>query len=110
MANRYDITVRSLLVNKTEHCNELAVRRYENMDIHELNRWIRMMMTDCNIDINNHPNLFPDVTEFDIVRMFGAITETLSVLEQEHNPNSVTLKILNSYVTVQVIFPKEEST
>lgn len=110
MANKYDITVRSLLGNKTEHCNELAVRRYENMDIHELNRWIRMMMTDCNIDINNHPNLFPDVTEFDIVRMFGAITETLSVLEQEHNPNSVTLKILNSYVTVQVIFPKEEST
>ena len=110
MANKYDITVRSLLGNKTEHCNELAVRRYENMDIHELNRWIRMMMTDCNIDINNHPNLFPDVTEFDIVRMFGAITETLSVLEQEHNPNTVTLKILNSYVTVQVIFPEEEST
>lgn len=110
MANKYDITVRSLLGNKTEHCNELAVRRYENMDIHELNRWIRMMMTDCNIDINNHPNLFPDVTEFDIVRMFGAITETLSVLEQEHNSNTVTLKILNAYVTVQVIFSEEEST
>jgi hypothetical protein len=110
MANRYDITVRSLLGNKTEHCNELAVRRYANMDIHELNHWIQAMMTDCNIYINNHPDLFPDVNEFDIVRMFSKITETLSVLEQEHNPNSVTLKILNSYVTVQVIFPKEEST
>ena len=110
MANRYDITVRSLLENKTKHCNELAVRRYENMDIHELNRWIRIMMTDCNIDINNHPDLFPDVTEFDIVRMFSAITETLSVLEQEHNSNTVTLKILNAYVTVQVIFSEEEST
>nr|DAT93720.1 MAG TPA: hypothetical protein [Caudoviricetes sp.] len=110
MANRYDITVWSLLGNKTEHCNELAVRRYENMDIHELNRWIRIMMTDCNIDINNHPDLFPDVTEFDIARMFGAITETLSVLEQEHNSNSVTLRILNAYVAVQVIFPEGEST
>lgn len=110
MANRYDITVRLLFGNKTEHCNELAVRRYANMDIHELNRWIRAMMTDCNIDINNHPDLFPDVNEFDIARMFGAITETLSVLEQEHNSNTVTLKILNAYVTVQVIFPEEEST
>lgn len=109
MANRYDITVRSLFENKIEHCNELAVRRYANMDIHELNRWICETMTDCNNDINNHPDLFPVVTEFDIVRMFSKITETLSVLEQEHNPNSVTLKILNSYVTVQVIFPKEES-
>lgn len=110
MDNRYDITVRSLLENKTEHCNELVVQRYENMDIHELNCWIREMMTECNIDINNHPDLFPDVNEFDIARMFGAITETLSVLEQEHNSNSVTLKILNAYVTVQVVFPKEEST
>ncbi len=110
MANRYDITVRSLLKNKTKHCSELAVRRYENMDIHELNRWIQEMMTDCNIDINNHPDLFPDVTEFDIARMFGAITETLSVLEQEHNSNSVTLRFLNAYVAVQVIFSEEEST
>lgn len=109
MANKYDITVRSLLENKTEHCNDLIARRYV-MDIHELNRWIRIMMTDCNIDINNHPNLFPDVTEFDIARMFGAITETLSVLEQEHNSNAVTLKILNAYVTVQVIFSEEETT
>ena len=110
MDNRYTITVRSLLKNKTEHCNELAVQRYDNMDRYELNCWIREMMTECNIDINNHPDLFPDVNEFDIVRMFGAITETLSALEQEHNSNSVTLKILNTYVTVQVIFPKEEST
>lgn len=110
MANRYDITVRSLLGNKTEHCNELAVRRYANMDIHELNRWIRAMMTDCNIDINNHPDLFPDVNEFDIARMFGAITEVLGIAEQERNPNSVTLKILNAYVTVQVIFLEGEST
>ena len=110
MANRYYITVRSLLGNKTKHCIELAVRRYVMDDIHELNRWIREMMTDCNIDINNHPDLFPDVNEFDIARMFGAITETLSVLEQEHNSNTVTLKILNAYVTVQVIFPEEEST
>lgn len=110
MDNRYSITVRSLLKNKSEHCNELAVQRYDNMDSHELNRWIREMMTECNIDINNHPDLFPDVNEFDIARMFGAITEMLSVLEQERNSNSVTLKILNAYVTVQVIFPKEEST
>lgn len=110
MDNRYTITVRSLLGNKTEHCNELAVQRYDNMDIHELNCWIRAMMTDCNIDINNHPDLFPDVNELDIVRIFSAIVETLSVLEQEGNSNSVTLKILNAYVTVQVIFPKEEST
>ena len=110
MDNRYDITVRSLLRNKTERCNELAVQRYDNMDSHELNRWIREMMTECNIDINNHPDLFPEVNEFDIVRMFGAITETLSVLEQERNSNSMTLKILNAYVTVQVIFPEEEST
>lgn len=110
MDNRYNITVRSLLKTKTEHCNELAVQRYDNMDSHELNRWIREMMTECNIDINNHPDLFSDVNEFDIVRMFSAITETLSVLEQEHNSNSVTLKILNAYVTVQVIFPKEGST
>lgn len=110
MANRYDITVRSLLENKTEHCNELAVQRYANMDIHELNRWIRAMMTDCNIDIHNHPDLFPDVTEFNIARMFGAITEVIGIAEQEHNPNSVTLKILNAYVTVQVIFPEGEST
>lgn len=110
MANRYDITVRSLLGNKTEHCNELAVQGYYNMDRYELNCWIREMMTECNIDINNNPDLFPDVNEFDIVRMFGAIAETLSALEQDHNSNSVTLKILNAYVTVQVIFPKEEST
>lgn len=110
MANRYDITVRSLLGDKTEHCIELAVRRYANMDNHELNRWIRAMMTDCNIDINNHPDLFPDVNEFDIARMFGAITEVIRIAEQEHNPNSVTLKILNAYVTVQVIFPEEELT
>lgn len=110
MANRYDITVRSLLGDKTKHCIELAVQRYVMDDIHELNRWIRAMMIDCNIDINNHPDLFPDVNEFDIVRMFGAITEVLGIAEQEHNPNSVTLKILNAYVTVQVIFPKEEST
>lgn len=109
MANKYDITVRSLLENKTKHCNDLITRRYV-MDIHELNRWIRAMMTDCNIDINNHPDLFPDVNEFDIARMFSKITETLSVLEQEHNSNSVTLKILNAYVAVQVIFPKEETT
>lgn len=109
MANKYDITVRSLLENKTKHCNDLITRRYV-MDIHELNRWIRAMMTDCNIDINNHPDLFPDVNEFDIARMFGKITETLSVLEQEHNSNPVTLKILNAYVAVQVIFPKEETT
>ena len=110
MANRYDITVRSLLGDKTEHCNELAVQRYVMDDIHELNRWIRAMMTDCNIDINNHPDLFPDVNEFDIARMFGAITEVIGIAEQEHNPNSVTLKILNAYVTVQVIFPDEEAT
>lgn len=110
MANKYSITVRLLLENKIKHCDELVVQRYDNMDIHELNRWIRAMMTDCNIDINNHPDLFPDVNEFDIVRMFGAITETLSVLEQEHNPNTMTLKILNAYVTVQVIFSEEEST
>ena len=109
MANKYDITVRSLLENKTEHCHDLIARRYV-MDIHELNRWIKIMMTDCNIDINNHPDLFPDVTEFDIARMFGAITETLSVLEQEHNSNPITLKILNAYVTVQVIFSEEETT
>ena len=100
MDNRYDITVRSLLENKTKHCNELVVQRYNNMDSHELNCWIREMMTECNIDINNHPDLFPEVNEFDIVRMFSAITETLSVLEQECNSNSVTLKILNAYVTV----------
>lgn len=110
MDNRYDITVRSLLRNKNEQCNELAVQRYNNMDSHELNCWIREMMTECNIDINNYPDLFPEVNEFDIVRMFSAITETLSVLEQEHNSNSVTLKILNAYVTIQVIFPEEEST
>lgn len=110
MDNKYSITVRSLLGNKTEHCNELAVQRYDNMDIHELNRWVRGMLTECNIDISNHPDLFPDVNEFDVVEMFGKITETLSVLEQEGNSNSVTLKILNAYVTVQVIFPEEEST
>lgn len=33
MDNKYSITVRSLLGNKTEHCNELAVQRYDNMDI-----------------------------------------------------------------------------
>ena len=110
MDNKYSITVRSLLGNKTEHCNELAVQRYDNMDIHELNRWVRGMLAECNIDISNHPDLFPDVNEFDVVEMFGKITETLSALEQEHNSNSVTLKILNAYVTVQVIFPKEEST
>ena len=110
MANRYNITVRSLLENKTKHCNDLVAQRYAMDDIHELNRWIREMMTDCVIDIDNHPDLFPDVNEFDIVRMFSKITETLSVLEQEHNPNSVTLKILNAYVTVQVIFPEGEST
>lgn len=109
MANKYDITVRSLLENKTKHCNDLVAQRYV-MDIHELNRWIQAMMTDCNIDINNHPDLFPDVNEFDIARMFSKITEALSVLEQEHNSNTVTLKILNAYVTVQVIFPKEETT
>ena len=109
MDNRYDITVRSLLENKTEHCNDLIARRYV-MDIHELNRWIKIMMTDCNIDINNHPDLSPDVNEFDIARMFGAITEVIGIAEQEHNSNTVTLKILNAYVTVQVIFPKEEST
>ena len=110
MDNKYEITVRSLLENKTEHCNELAIQRYNIMDVYELNCWIREMMTECNIDINNHPDLFPDVNEFDIVRMFGAIAETLSALEQDRNSNSVTLKILNAYVTVQVIFPKEEST
>ena len=110
MDNKYSITVRSLLGNKTEHYNELAVQRYDNMDIHELNRWIRGMLVECNIDISNHPDLFPDVNEFDVVEMFGKITETLSALEQEGNSNSVTLKILNAYVTVQVIFPKEEST
>lgn len=110
MANRYDITVRSLFGNKTEHCNELAVRRYVNMDIHELNRWIRETMTGCINDINNYPDLFPDVNEFDIVRMFGTITEVLGIAEQKHNPNSVTLKFLNAYVTVQVIFPEGEST
>lgn len=110
MANKYSITVRSLFENKIKHCDELAVQRYDNMDIHELNRWIRAMMTDCNIDINNHPDLFPDVNEFDIARMFGAITEVLGIAEQEHNPNSVTLKILNAYVTVQVIFPEDEAT
>lgn len=110
MDNKYSITVRSLLKSKTKHYSELAVQRYDNMDIHELNRWIRAMMTDCNIDINNHPDLFPDVNEFDIARMFGKITEALSVLEQEYNSNTVTLKILNAYVTVQVVFPKEELT
>lgn len=110
MDNKYSITVRSLLETNTKNCNELAVQRYDNMDIHELNRWIRAMMTDCNIDVNNHPDLFPDVNEFDIVRMFGAITEVLAIAEQEHNSNPVTLKILNAYVTVQVIFPKEKST
>ncbi len=110
MANKYDITVRSLLENKTKHCSDLLSRRYENMDIHELNRWIRVMKADCNMDINNYPNLFPEVNELDIARMFDKITETLSVLEQEHNSNSVTLRILNAYVTVQVIFPEGEST
>lgn len=110
MDNKYDITVRSLLRNKTECCNELAVQGYYNMDRCELNCWIREMMTECNIDINNNPDLFPDVNEFDIVRMFGAIAETIETLEKEHNSNSVTLKILNAYVTVQVVFPKEEST
>ena len=109
MNNKYDITVRSLLEDKTKHCSNLLSRRYV-MDIHELNRWIRVMMADCNMDINNYPNLFPDVNELDIARMFDKITETLSVLEQEHNSNSVTLRILNAYVAVQVIFPEEEST
>lgn len=109
MANKYDITVRSLLEDKTKHCSDLLSRRYV-MDVHELNRWIRVMMADCNMDINNYPDLFPEVSELDIARMFNKITETLSVLEQGHNSNSVTLRILNAYVTVQVIFPEGKST
>lgn len=109
--NKYDITVRTLLEDKVNHnLSELTTRRYPNMDVHELNRWIREMMMGCNIAINNHPDLFPDVNELDIARMFGEITETLSALEKEHSSESATLKILNTYVTVQVIYPQEELT
>ena len=108
MANKYSITVRSLLKNDSKP-DELVVQRYI-MDANEANQWISQTMAECKavLCFGEHPN--QEDTEDEITAQFNEIVEAINALEQAHETKSLTFKVLKSYVTVQVIFPEKEST
>lgn len=108
MANKYDITVRSLLKNDSKP-DELVVRRYI-MDANEVNQWISRTMTECKavLCFGEHSN--HEVTENEIMAQFNEIVEATNALEQAHETKSLTFKVLKSYVTVQVIFSEGEKS
>lgn len=108
---KYDITVRSLLKNDSKP-DELVVRRYI-MDANEVSQWISQTMAECKavLCFREYPREYPsqEVTEDEITAQFNEIVEAINALEQAHETKSLTFKVLKSYVTVQVIFPDEES-
>lgn len=106
---KYDITTRSLLKNEGKP-DELVVRRFTAMTAEEVSQWVQQMMNECILALKVENILDLDTTEEEIVESFNRLIEVINEMEQIHNPNSVTYKILKTYTTVQVIFPKEEST
>lgn len=109
MDNRYDITLRSLFKSDGKP-DELVACQFTNMTADAVNQWIQKLMNECIFVLKTENNLGFEATEEEIMESFNRLVEIINETEQAHNPNSVTCKIFNYYVTVQVIFPKEEST
>lgn len=112
MANRYDITVRAFYEagDEAEKISEMSVERWDNLSAQETSVLIQQMLNNCIADYRAGYCLDPDATEESIVDNFNELTQTLFDLEQSHDEQSVTFKILHGFITVQVIYPKEEST
>lgn len=107
MANRYDITVRSF--SDSEGVTAINVQRLDNLTAEGISVIIQQMLANCVAEYRagNCPD--PNATEESIFDDFDELMQTLFKLEQSHNEQSMTFKILDTFITVQVIFA-EEST
>lgn len=109
----YDITVRRFLTEQnTDATNvrNLFIKRYDGMTAEEATEWIQRWVAVSIAQYREGIISFAISKEQDIVHEFYKIVETINNLEEHHVVESTTLKVLDSYVTVQVIFPEEEST
>lgn len=103
---KYSVTIRSLLKNANKP-DELIAETHE-MSASELSLWLSQTMAECKAVLQTYPE--PNLTEENITEQFNALVGAVNILEQKHDSRSLTFKILKAYITVQVIFPKEEST
>lgn len=110
MANRYDITVRGF-VNKfvDDNVQEMLVQQFNDMTADELDQWILHWTLQSVADYRRGHNVAYD-NEQDIIEEFHELAQTIEELEECHDIKSKTIGLLGGYVTVQVIFPEDEST
>lgn len=107
--NKYDVAVRSILRN-ADKPDELVVQRFESMTADEVKLWVWQTATECKAVLNWGEYPDPNVTEEEITRQFNEVISAVDAFEKSHETKSMTFKIMNGYVTVQVIYPKEKST
>lgn len=109
----YDITVRRFLTGQNTdatNVHNLFIKRYDGMTAEEASEWIQRWLAGSIAQYREGIIPFAISKEQDIVDEFYKIIETINDLEEHHVVESTTLKVLDSYVTVQVIFPEGEST
>lgn len=80
------------------------------MTAEEATEWIQRWLAGSIAQYREGIIPFAISKEQDIVHEFYKIVEIINDLEERHVVESATLKVLDSYVTVQVIFPDEEAT
>lgn len=102
--NKYDITIRQLLKHFDDKPDELGVQWFNSLSADDVNQWIREAMYAMSIGVSE-----PEVVD-EISQQFNVLAETLLQLERERDIGSATFKICGAYITVQVIYPQEEST
>lgn len=110
---KYDITVRRFLVGQnmdTTNVHNLFIKRYDGMTAEEASEWIQRWLAGSIAQYREGIIPFAISKEQDIVDEFYKIIEIINDLEKRRVVESITLKVLDSYVTVQVIFSEEEST
>lgn len=109
---KYDITVRRFLEGQNTdatNVHNLFIKRYDGMTAEEATEWIQRWLAGSIAQYREGIIPFAISKEQDIVHEFYKIVETINDLEERHVVESTTLKVLDSYVTVQVIFPDEEA-
>lgn len=110
---KYDITVRRFLEGQNTdatNVHNLFIKRYDGMTAEEATEWIQRWLAGSIAQYREGIIPFAISKEQDIVHEFYKIVETINDLEERHVVESTTLKVLDSYVTVQVIFPEDEAT
>ena len=86
----------------------MYTQRWDSLTAVGANMVIQQMLNACIAEYRAG-HCFDNATEENIVEQFDGLAQTLFDLEQHYNEQSVTLKILDIFITVQVIFLKEES-